>query len=886
MFSRIRNGWRALTRRGEWESDLDEELRLHLELRSADLMRAGHPKELAERQARLEMGSREKFKEEVRATVGIHLFDEFSQDLGYAFRVLRQSPTFTIAATFSLALGIGMNTALFSVVNTLLLRDLPYRDADRLVYVTEYWPHEPIVPGPPSPDFENWRANLKLADGIAAYGGGADALTLEAGGEPERIEGTMVTSQLLDLIGCRPTLGRNFTAEEDRLGAAPTVILGDKLWRRRFGSSPDVIGQTIRLNGESRTVVGVLPADFLFPDNNFRQDLLVPMGLPADPNWQDAQHFRLLRVLMRRKPGVSLSALKRELTSRLQATASQEPAQMITMRKDMEVRVIPLRQWLTGNVRTMVLVLQGAVAIVLLIACLNIAGLQMARGIARRREMAVRSAIGASGPRLVRQLLTENLLLCCFAGAAGLLLGYLSLGALRTFLPANLHLADSLRMDAAVLRYTLAVTFAASLVTGLLPAIAGLRTQANDALKEENGRTTGSRSQHRVRGFLVIAEIAAAMILLVGSTLLVRTFVGLATSNPGFVAEGVLTLKVAPSPKDYPEQSKRAAFYARILENAREIPGVDAAAVGGGLPLVGAGGAAGVAFEGRSQPPLGGRPSIPVAGVSPAYFQTLQIALLRGRVFRESDRQPAPPVAVVNQAFAQEFFPAGDALGKRIEVGSRQGRWREIVGIVGNVREQGRRAVDPFLIYLPADDSFEPETFLILKSRLPLSSLVAAATKAVHNADASQPVFDVASMEDRLRDSLSGQRATMTLMVAFAVFALILATIGISGVIAYFVNSRAHEIAVRIALGASRRMVIGMVLRQGMTLAAGGIAMGIGGALLLTRSLGSVLDGMTEHDPISFLAAAILFSGIAAMACSVPAARALRVDPMVTLRRA
>ena len=544
----------------------------------------------------------------------------------------------------------------------------------------------------------------------------------------------------------------------------------------------------------------------------------------------------------------------------------------------MEVRVTPLRQWLTGNVRTAILVLEGAVAMVLLIACFNIASLQVARAIARKKEIAVRAAVGASGARLVRQLLTENLLVCGLAGLAGLLLGYLSLGALRTFLPANLHLADTLRLDRTVLAYTLGITLAAGVVTGLVPSLAALRTVIHDTLKEE-GRSTGSRSQRRVRGVLVIAEIAAAMVLLVGSSLLIRTFVRLASASLGFEPKGVLTLKVAPSPRKYPDQAKRAEFYTRILENARAIPGVQSAAIGGGLPLLGSPGAAGTSFEGRPEPPPGGRPSLPVAGVSAAYFQALQIPLLRGRLFVESEGEP---VAVVNHAFAQQFYPGENVLGKRIRFATEG--WREIVGVVGNVKQLGRKPTDPFMIYLPFREGFEPETFLILKSALPPSSLIAAATKAVHDADPNQPVFQVATMEERLSDSLSTQRANMTLMGVFAALALILATVGIFGVIAYFVNSRLQEIAIRMALGASGRTVVRMVLTHGMALAGAGIAAGIAGALILTRTLGSLVEGIRTNDAVSFVAASLLFGLVAAMACSIPARRAARVDPMAALR--
>jgi putative ABC transport system permease protein len=502
----------------------------------------------------------------------------------------------------------------------------------------------------------------------------------------------------------------------------------------------------------------------------------------------------------------------------------------------------------------------------------------VARAIARKKEIAVRAAIGATGARLVRQLLTENLLVCALAGLAGLLFGYLSQGALRTFLPANLHLADALRLDSTVLAYTLAITLAAGIVTGLVPSLAALRTVIHDTLKEE-GRSTGSRSQRRVRGVLVIAEIGAAMVLLVGSSLLIRTFLRLASARLGFEPKGVLTLKVAPSPRKYSDQPKRAEFYARILENARAIPGVQSAAIGGGLPLLGSPGAAGTSFEGRPEPPPGGRPSIPVAGVSPAYFQALQIPLLRGRLFAASESET---VAVVNQAFAQEFYPGENVLGKRIRFATEG--WREIVGVVGNVKQLGRKPTDPFMIYLPFREGFEPETFLILKSGLPPSSLIAAATNAVHAADPNQPIFEVATMEERLSASLSTQRANMTLMGVFAALALILATVGIFGVVAYFVNSRLQEIAIRMALGASGRTVVRMVLSHGMALAGAGIAVGILGALILTRTLGSLVEGIATNDAVSFIAASLLFAAVAAMACTIPARRASRVDPMVALR--
>ena len=811
-------------------------------------------------------------------------WEQLVQDTSYAARSWRKRPGLTAVVILSLGIGIGANSAIFSIVNTLLLKDLPYQDANRLMYVTEYWPHEPVVPGPPSPDFANWRMNSQLAEAISAYGGGA-ALNLTGMGDPERIQGTMVTHDLLLLIGAKLALGRSFNEDEDRLGGTPAVILGYDLWQRRFAGSPEVIGKMIMLNGVGRTIVGVLPAGFRFPDNNFREELLVPMALPGNPNWQDERNFRLLRVLVRAKPGVSPAALKQEFSRLVQATSTQEPPQFTTMRKDMEVRVTPLRIWLTGSVRNMVLILEGAVAMILLIACLNIASLQVAVSISRKKELALRAAVGASGKRLARQLLTESVLLSLVSGCLGMALAYASLGGLRASLPANLHLADLVALDRRVLLFTILLTATVGLFTGLIPAISGARVDVNDMLKEGDVRIGSARSHQRMHGLLVIAEVAVAMVLLIASGLLIRTFVRLATANPGFDPHGVLTLKIAPSPRKYPQIENRIVFYRQLLERTRAIPGVQFAAIGGGLPLIGTGGAIGISFQDRPEPPRGGRPSLPVAFISPDYFRALGIPVLRGRIFTDADREHAPLVAIVNQAFADKYFPGENPLGKRIEFGSREGRWREIVGIVGNVREQGRRPVDPFVLYGPLPDSLEYETFLILKSTVQPQQLAPAAAVAVHSVDPNEPVFDVASMEDRLGDSLSGPRSTMTLMSLFAGLALLLAIVGVFGVTAYLVNRRRHEIGIRMALGATQAQVLRMVLGRGMLLVGTGIVLGIAGSLALTRTLALLVEGLRAGDPATLGVVALVFSLIAATACLIPARWAARVDPAVALRQ-
>ncbi len=876
----LRGLFRNLFRRGRVERDLDQEVRAYADMLADEKAQNGMARPEAERAARIELGGIEQVKEQVRASRTGAWLDALAQDLRYGIRTLRRSPGFAAVVVITLALGIGANTALFSAVDALLIRALPYKDADRLVYVTEFWPHEPEVPGPPNPDFTNWRINARLVEKIEAYG--RETFTLTTGGEAERIVGTDVTAGLLDMLGFNPALGRNFIPEEDRPGAAPVVILGYALWQRRFGGSSDIIGKQIELDGRASTIVGVLPATFAFPDNNFGQQLLVPMGLNPALGWRE-QDLRLLRVLVRLKPGVSREALRAELVELVRRTAPEEPPQFVTMRKDMEIRVIPLREWLAGDIRPALLVLQAAVALVLLIGCLNIANLQIARGIARRKEMALRAALGAGRARITRQLLTESLLLSSFGGAAGLALGYGSLRLIRSFLPASLHLADTIRIDPGVLAFTLALAILSGIVTGLAPVLPAWRTRLDETLKEGSSRTTEPGSHHRLHRALVIAEVALAMVLLAGSGLLIRSFARMASLDPGFDPNGVLTLKVALPERKYASNQSRTAFYAQLLERAAAIPGVQNAAIGGGLPLIGTRGAAGTWVEGRPEPPPGGKPTIPDAGVSSDYFETLRIPLVKGRIFTDAYRDNSQRVVIVNQSFADQFFPGQDALGKNITIGSRK-NLNQIVGIAGNVRQQGLRIAAEPTTYVPYQQFPDSEMLLILRSDLPRAPLARAAIGAVRALDPDVPVYDVATMRDRLAEALSTQRANMALMGVFAALALLLAAIGIFGVIAYMVSRRSLEIGIRMALGAQRSDVLKMVLGHGMILALAGIAIGLGGALAATRALRTLLFEISPSDPWTLAAAAVLFAGVAAAACYIPARRAVRVDPMTALR--
>jgi len=865
-----------LFRRHRSDQDLDNELRSYVESMAAEKVRAGMPSEVALRAARMELGGAAQVKELVRDAQAGAWMDVLAQDLRYGARMIRRNPGFALVATITLALGIGANTALFSVLNAVLLRALPYRDPGNIIYVSETW-RDAIIHRVSAPNFLLWRSRGQTFSGIEGFGGGGD-LNLTGSFEPERIQGVMVTAGFLDLLGIRPAIGRNFTREEDLPGGPPAVLLGQALWKRRFGESPEIVGKNIQLDGKAYAVAGVLPASFVFPDNEYRADLLLPMALPPNPGRQ----YRLLKVLARLKPGVSAAAMRAEFEA-LARGPSPFATSAPEVRKDVEVTVTPLREWLSGDVRRVLVILQVAVALVLLIGCLNVANLQLARSISRQKEITLRLTLGAGRGRLCRQLLTESILLSGLGGAAGLVVAYWCVNSLRPFLPAGLHLLQTIRLDPVELTFALGIALATGIFTGLAPAVAASRTNANQSLQEGGGRTTSGERHRRLRSALVIAEVALAMVLLAGSGLLIRTFMRLSGTDPGFNPRGVLTVRVALPRRGgrYATPERQTAFYSELLEKASAIPGVESAAVAQTLPLGGMPIFIGAFVEGRPQTPPETWPTVSITPVSPDYFRTLQIPLLRGRAFNASDRRGSPRVIIVNQAFADQFFPGQNPVGSRI---ISEGPPQEIVGVAGNVRQKGLRIVDTPAMYIPCAQFSWPEMLLTLRSALPPSTLAGAAVRAVHDVDADVPVYDVASMEERIAGSLAAERSNMLLMGLFAGLALTLATIGIFGVIAYFVSRRSHEIGIRMALGARPGDVLRLVLGHGMSLALVGIALGLAGALAATRALRTFLYGVTAGDPITFAGASLLFAVVAGVACYLPARRATQTDPMITLR--
>ena len=875
----------GLFRRGRLEQELEDEVRSHLEMLEEENLRRGMPPEEARYAALRSFGGVDQTKERYREQRGLPFVDSFFQDIRYGLRGLRRTPGFAAVAILTLALGIGANTAIFSVVHAVLLRPLPYRDPGRLVYISEFWPHETPVKTVPNPDFANWSEHGQLFDGLAAYGGGAE-VNLTGMGEPERLSGARVTADFFALLGVEPILGRSFLPEEDRPGGRKAVLLSYELWERRFGSNSKVIGSTVQLDGDLYTIVGVAPAGFRFPDDDFRAQVFLPMVVARVVDWKsrDPNLFRLLRVLARLRPGVTPDQARAELTALVRAEADLEPPQFKRMRAGMEVRITPLSERLAAPARPILLILLSSVALLLIMSCVNVAGMQLARGATRQRELAVRAALGARRSRLAAQLLMENFMLLIGAAGAAVCLGFAGLRALRGLAPPQIPHLELASLDWTVLLFTLIVATLTGLLSGLAPAVLGSRVELNETLKGSGAQSGSAQKQHRVRSILVTTEIALALVLLIGSGLLTRSLIHLISVDPGFNTHRLLTLRLSLSERAYPKPEQKDAFLSELLTRVRALPGVRSAAAGSGLPTLGWGSLRGTDIEGQPEMPPGLRPDIPCDTVSTEYFQALGIPLMAGRGFNQQDRTSAAPVAIVNQAFAREFFSRQNPIGKHVGRRSTPGVWREIIGVVGNVRQLGPSQEESPEIYIPYQQEPNVDVNLVLRTATRPLALVAPVKDAVQAVDPAQPVYDIATMDQRLSESMAPQRFNAFLVGVFALAALGLAGVGIFGVLAYSVARRTSEIGVRMALGASRAQVMRLVVGEGLRLCGLGVLLGLGGSVPLARLLRGVLFGVGPSDPITLTAASAALVLVVVLACYIPARRALLVDPMSALR--
>ena len=871
-----------MKRREHMLADLEEEIREHIEIETRDNIERGMPAGEARRAALRKFGNVTRVKEDTREVWSAVWLEQLWQDIRYALRMLRKSPGFTAVAVLTLALGIGANTAIFSVVYAVLLRPLPFADPGQLVRVFDSNPHDQVeFDGLSYVDFEECRKQNHAFTDMAANQ--AHELTLTGAGEPSVLATNVVTPEIFSVLGVKPLAGRTFLPEDGERGAAPVVILSENLWRSRFGADPDLVGRSINLDKRPFTVVGIMPAGFRSLLFTPREDIWIPLAQdPLFGSWMSRPVGHWMRVIARLRPGVSLAQAQAEMDAMSARLAKESPAQD----SGWAIHVEPLRQDIVGDAGPALLVLLGAVGLVLLIACVNIANLLLSRASSRAREIAVRIALGAGRKRIIRQLLTESAVLGLLGGLTGILLAYWGVHSLITLLPADLPRAQTIRVDGAVLAFALLLSVAASFVFGLAPSVFAADSSLQTGLKEAAGRSGESGGQRRARGFLAVAEIALAMVLLVAAGLLLRSFAMLTSVNPGFNAEHLVKADISLPQFEYSSPEQWTSFSNELLARVHSEPGLQDSALAAPLPLDE--GNVNLGFEIAGNPPLppGLNLTADFTSVSPDYFRVMEIPLLRGRFFSEQDSASAPRVTVISEMMARRYFPNQDPLGRQLKFGFRPDDdvAREIVGIVGDVRDVSLSQNPGPMMYVPFAQAPFWGGQMVVRSSLSTSSVAASIRAATHEIDKDLPVTDIETLPEALDASVAQPRFRTLLIGLFGGIALLLAAVGIFGVISYSVSRRTHEIGIRMALGATPKHVMRMVLGESAKLVLLGLALGVPAALGLTRFLSTLLFGVHPADPLTFLGVALLLTVVALIASYVPARRAMRVDPLVALR--
>ncbi len=802
--------------------------------------------------------------------------DTLLQDLRYALRMLAKSPGFMAVAAITLALGIGANTAIFSVVNAVLLRPLPYRDPSRLVLMNESSKQLPDM-SVSYPNYLDWRDRSRSFERIAAVQ--PAQYTLSGVERPERLGGWNVTADFFPTLGVTPVVGRGLTQQDDRPGAPPVALLTYGLWQRRFGGDPSVVGRALTLSGRSVAVIGVLPASFRFYYGD--ADLFLPLGLDAD-RLKDRDEHPGIYVVARLRPGATAQTAFADMDAIARGLEKEHPESNSGNR----VAVKLLQDDVVSILRPVLVVLAGAVGFVLLIACANVANLLLARASTREKEIAIRRALGASRRRVLLQVLTESALLSLFGGGLGLLLADWLSDVLLSLVPAGLPRLDEVRLDGTVLGFTLALSLLTGLVFGIAPAWQASRSDVLEPLKETARGSSSGRGQQRFRSVLVVSEVALALVLLAGAGLMARSFERLQEVRPGFRPGNVLSAQLVLPELKYKTKAEINSFADRLVARVEALPGVEAAGTVNPLPLTQEGWQTDYQIEGRSIPARGEAPNSDYHVVSGAYFRAMGIPLVRGRLFDDSDREDTTPVVLVNETLARRWWPTGDAVGKRMRTGSvdQAGPWMTVVGVVGDVRQYGLDQEQKTQFYRPERQVALHPMSLVLRAQGDPEALASALRGAVQSIDPDQPIYNVRSMDSLLATTLAPRRLSLLLLATFAATALLLAGVGIYGVLAYSVTQRTHEIGIRMALGARRADVLVMVLRQGLRLVLAGAALGVAAAFGLTRLMTSLLFGVSPTDPATLGAVCLVLVGVALLACFVPARRASGVDPMIALR--
>ncbi len=879
---------RAVFRRGAMEAEMDEELRSHFENHVEKLVASGTPREEAVRRARIEFGGYEQLKEECRDARGVSLVETIVQDMRYAMRMLRNNPGFTAVAILTLALGIGANTAIFSVIDSALLRPLPYNDPAGLVMVWENSsqhvnPHNVVSP----PDFLDWQTrNTAFAEMAALFDQRAN---LTGNGAPQEVVVQDVSANFFSVLGVNPILGPGFTAENGKPGHDNVVVLSYGFWKERFAGDLEIIGKPVVLNGHPQTIVGVAPQNFTWfiKDGSFtgaKPQMWTPFIFPA--SFSDRKGVgRFLTVVARLKPGSTVPQAQSQMNTIAARIAEEYP----DFNAYWGANVVSVRDQISGDLRPALLILLGAVAFVLLIACSNVSSLLLARAAAREREIAVRTAIGASPWRIARQLLTESVFLALIGGAIGVALAVWGTNLLLAASPKNLLGVNSIPVDWRVLAFAAGVTLLAGLLFGFLPSYISSHSGISETLKEGGRGSSAGKHRSFARGAFVVAQMCLALVLLAGSGLLIRSFVRLVGVDPGFDASHLLTFKVSLPSSKYSSDPARLAFFQQLLTRVLHLPGVRAVSMCSFPPFSGLGSATGVHVLSQPERSLMDLPVAAVRVVGPDYFSAMQIPLRSGRTFSNQELTEERHVVIINQAFAEQYLKGVNPLGQKAVIYMKsleesKNTPSEIIAVAGDVRQMGLDTPAEPTVYWPHPELVLSELTILVRTTNDPLSLLSAVRNELQQLDPEQPMAGVATMDELLSGSLSRSRFTMLVLAVFAALALILASVGIYGVIAHSVTQRTQEFGVRMALGASRRDVLRLVLSQGARLTLLGIGLGIVAALIVTRLMATLLYGISATDPLTFTSVALLLALVALAACYLPARRATRVDPIVALR--
>lgn len=877
------------------DADLEDEFAAHLDLLAEENIRRGMSEKEAQYAARREFGSLEQIKELYRERRGLPMLETFLQDLRFGARLLRKNAAFTTIAVLTLALGIGATTSIFSVVNTLLLRPLPFADSNRIVMLQEAIPKmAPGKLGVPAPDIADFRRLSHSFEDLGAFQ--SVAMDISGSGTPSRVAVTRTSAAVFQILETAPAMGRTFTEVEDKIGNN-VAVLSYSLWQTRFGAAPDVVGKTIILNRQPYSVIGVMPKQFVFPPSGLARfspaQVWMPIALNSFELGHSADNFDF-GVLAKLKSGVTLANANSDVTVAARQIQTQLwPAEFQdTSKMALEASVTPLAEMVVGSTRTLLMLLLGAVGLLLLIACANVANLMLARGTERQKEIAVRIALGAGRMRVVRQLLVESSLLGLIGGALGLFVAYASVKELAVLAERILPRTQEVGLDHTVLLFTLVVSVASGILFGIVPALSATKTDLNKSLKDTGRTKSDARGNRGLHDAFVVTQIALALVLVVGSGLLIRSFIRARDTDPGFHPENTIALSVSLNGPQYRQLSQMQSFFDRLSAQVRALPGVSSVGVSSDLPLNSTWNH-GFTGEGHEADQRNSMPLDAHTLVEGDYFQTLEIPLIRGRFFNDAEMQGKGDAVIISDGMAKRYWPNEDPIGRRLKWGAVESMspWLTIVGVVGDVK-QG-----------PLDAATRPHTYetfqhmcvdphipmcsgriMLVRSQSPANAVIPSARSIVQRMDPQQPIGRVRVMNDIISNSLAPRRFNTWLLAAFGFGALLLAAIGVYGVISYSVSQRTRELGVRLALGAQPADILRLVLRKGLVLAAIGLVIGIGASLAATRLMSSLLYNVSATDPLTFAAVGALLVIVALVACWIPARRAMRTDPAVTLR--